>query len=378
MKKTLFTFQYVYLILAIGFLFFSSLASASTVNGFTVKGSTGYGYDDNVLYSHENEVSDFFTKVKLGLELLLERKTQSLEAEVDLSRQIFNDHTELDNFSQFFKLIFKKELSKYTRLRIDDNFEHAEEATSFAEEFGRVGGRFDTYKNTLSFDIDKELTPHNVLNFYLGNEIKEVEREDLQDSIQNNLGLQWNILASPKTSGFIKYDFTHRLIDSSDNAVLQTIAPGFKRYLTRQVYFTSYAGANVIHTFSEDDIVRPVFYAAISDELDKVSTFTLAYQKKHITTGFDSDIFDQWRVTLDYEREFFERLKGNVSLFYGEGDFIIRDISEKLHGFDIGIAYSLTRNWQANLTYRYVLKDSREVTRDYEKNLAFFGFTFRF
>jgi hypothetical protein len=362
----------------LAFVLMLPACTTTTGKGLDIKGSAFYGYDDNVQYSDTDEMHDLITRLTLGLDYLLEQKRQSLDVSAQLHEDLYSDHDELNNFSQDISGYFQKEISKYERYSIDEKFEHAEEPTSFEEEFGRVSGRFNTYKNKLLFEYRKDLSPHHLWITDIGNEIKNVDRPDLHDAIFNRFGQELDYLLSAKTSLFIKYDLIHSYIDTPDNAFIHTIAPGFKYFLTRQLVFETYGGANVINTFDGKTLVRPTFYAALTDELDRRSNFTLAFQKGHIPTGYTSDIFDQWRISLRYRRQLLERLNGYINAFYGDGEFVNSDITEKLSGVNWSLAYALTKNVEASVTFSHADKTSNVPTREYKKNSVFLGLVFRF
>lgn len=362
------------------FIYLMALPACVTTKGkgLDIKGSVVSGYDDNVRFSHENELHDVVTKLSVGLDYLQEQKTQFLDISAQVHEELFADNDDLNNFSQDLSAYFHKELSKYDRFSIDEAFEHAEDPTSFEEEFGRDNGRFNTYKNKLLFEYKKDLSPHHLWITEIGNEVKEVEREDLRDSVFNRFGTELDYILSPKTSVFLKYNLIHAYVDTPDNAFIHTLAPGFKYFLTRQLLFETYGGVNMVRTFDGEDLVRPTFYAALTDELDRKSTFTLAYSKGHIPTGYTSDLFDQWQTSLKYRRQLFKRLNGYLNAFYGEGEFVNSDISDHLKGISCILGYNLTKNVDANLSISHTIKESNVPTREYRKNTVFLGITFRF
>jgi hypothetical protein len=361
--------------IAILFLTTPSWANNPDLN---IKGAVTAGYDDNIHYSEDDEESDFITQLTLGLEYLLEHKTELFSIGAEVHQNLYAENSDLNYSSQNMDLLFKKELSKYDRFTLTDAFEHSEDIQTFEEEFIRSSGRFQTYKNVFGIEYTKDLSPDNDMTIGYENEVREVERSDLHDSLINRINFEFDHRWSPKTAAFIKYSFSHIYVDTPDNAFIQTIAPGIKYFLTRQLLFTTYAGANIIHTFNDDNLVRPTFYASLTQELDKRSSFTLAYQKEYIPTGYSADILDQWRVSLQYDHQLSERLKGSLNAFYGEGEFDLRNIIDKLSGVSASLRYSLSDNWEATLSARHTNKESDDVTREYKKNTIFFGFIFKF
>jgi hypothetical protein len=361
----------------IGILFLTASSWANNPD-LNIKGAVTAGYDDNIRYSEDDEESDIISQLSLGLEYLVEHKTDFFSIGADIRQQFYADNSDLNNFSQSLDVLYKKELSKYDRWSLTDTFEHSEDIQNFEEEFIRTSGRFQTYKNLFGIKYSKDLSPDNDMTIGFENEIREVGRSDLHDSIINRINYEFDHRWSPKTAGFIKYSFSHIYVDTPDNAFIQTIAPGIKYFLTRQLLFTSYAGANIIHTFNDEDLVRPTFYAALTEELDKRSSFTLSYQKEYIPTGYTADILDQWRVSLRYDHQLSERLKGYINAFYGEGEYDLLGITDKLSGGEAGLRYNLSDNWETTLSLRHIEKESDDVTREYKKNTVFLGFLFKF
>jgi hypothetical protein len=365
------------LVIVIAFLILSKdLAWAE--KGFIVRTSADAGYDSNIRYTNDNEIGSFITRTTLGFQYYLEEKTQSLDLLAQLHHQYYFDHTEFNNFSQDIGVFFKKETSEFHTFGIEDTFTHDEDATTFEDEFGRESGRFDTYINDFSYIDSRQLTPENLLRISYSNEIKEVDHPDLLDSIDNNINFEINQVWSPKTEVFLTYDFVHSYIDLPDHAFLHILAPGLKRHLTPKLLLKTYAGANIVQTYDDENLIRPAYYAAVTYDVDETSAYTLSYKKAHVTTGYIDDVFDQWRISLEFKKELSKRLSGYISTFMGEGEFVRRDISDEFSALGFGLSYLLNRNLKANLSYHLSNKNSNVAEREYTKSTIFLGFTLGF
>lgn len=346
--------------------------------GFIVRSSEDLGYDSNVRYSNQDEIGSLIARTTLGFQYFMEDKTQSLDILAQLHHQLYFDHTDFNNFSQDVGVFFKKETSKFHSFAIDDTFTHDQDATSFQDEFGRESGRFDTYINDFLYSDSRQLSPEDALQISYNNEIKEVNHPDLLDSIYNDINLEFDHTWSPKTEVFMTYEFSHSYIDLPANAFIHILAPGFKRYLTSKLFLKAYAGADFVRTYDHESLVRPAYYAALTYNLDETSTFTLGYKKAHITTGYIDDVFDQWRLWLNFEKELFPRLSGYIRTFFGDGEFVRRDINDGFSAVGIGLSYQLNRNLKTTLSYDFSKKDSNVADREYTKNTIFSGFTLGF
>jgi hypothetical protein len=346
--------------------------------GFIVRASDDIGYDSNVRYTHENETESFINRTTLGLQYFMEEKTQSLDILAQLHHQYYFDNTEFNNFAQDIGVFFKKETSEFHKFGIENTFAHDEDAITFEDEFGRESGRFDTYANDFKIINSQQITPENELKISYNNEIQEVDHPDLLDSMDNHINFEIDQVWSPKTEVFLTYDFSHSYIDQPDHAFLHILAPGLKRALTSKLFLKTYAGANIVQTYDDENFVRPAFYAGLTYDVDETSSVILSYKKDHETTGYVDDVFDRWRMSLDFKKELSRRLSGYVSAFLGEGEFVRRDISDGFSALGFGFSYLLNRNLKANLSYHLSDKDSNVASREYTKSTTFLGFTLGF
>ncbi len=137
-------------------------------------------------------------------------------------------------------------------------------------------------------------------------------------------------------------------------------------------------GVDYIKSFDDVTYVKPLFFASITDEMDKNMTSSLAFKKQFNANAYSQDVFDYWELSGSFNRQVLRRLIMNLTGFFGNGKYVSGDITDNLYGGYAGLAYEINEYLKATLGYRYAQTDSNTASRDYKKNTITAGITGEF
>ena len=160
------------------FFLFSADSGASVFEGLTIRprGELRQAYDDNITLANDNEKDDFVTTLLAGLDVGYEGKTQTLTLSGDIKQQLYAREAGFNNLSEALRLNFNQEFSRYDRLRVTDSFTHADEPTSFEDDFGRTAGRYSYYRNTFNTEYTRDISRQISVQGHYGNESYNASR----------------------------------------------------------------------------------------------------------------------------------------------------------------------------------------------------------
>lgn len=335
-------------------------------------------YDDNITSVHEDEKGDFITDLSFGLGLKYEGKNRSLDLTANVLQQLFAEYDDFNNTSEDLTLNFQQEFSKFDRINIKNIFTHTYEPSSFEEAFGITTGRYSYYRNKLYLAYMKELAKQLSVGARYTNEIDEISRTDLSDSSLNGTGIDLNYFHSFATTFMLSYDFSQRDFEPGSNAITNTIAPGLRHYLTKKLYFDGKTGIDFIHSYNDKNYINPVIQASLTNDIAENSRVSISFAKRYYTTAYTEDLFDYWQTTGSFSRQLCQRLACSLSGFYGSGEYVVSNITDKLQGVSIGFTYDVSKTLKGKLSYTYSNTDATVDTREYTKNRIFLGLTMEF
>ncbi len=343
-----------------------------------LKASVKTGYDSNITYVNDDEREDFMTNILLGLGLRHQGKTSSLRLEGQVVQQLFARYHSFNNSALSLNADFRKELSANHRLALTDQFSHSEEPRSFEEEFGRAPGRYSLSRNVFhtdfAHDVSKQWT--HIINF--DNEVNIFSRDDLHDSVLNRLG--WEGDFSLDSANVLKgiYQISYQDYESDFSVLTNSLAGGYRHYFSADLYLDLLSGVDFIDVNRGSDYTRPRYSAALTKELNETTKMGFAYERRYTTTAFEQDIFDAWKVSVNYIKELTQRLRGALRVFYGKGEYQARDRRDELLGTSWNLSYDLNPHTIIELNYQYSTVDSNQNNSDYIKNTIFLGISVLF
>lgn len=357
-----------------------------THKGFNVKLrgiSIGETYDDNVTFRRENKTDDFITDISAGIGVAYRGRTNTFDLTGNLYYQIFAKNSQFNNLAGDVALDFGHELSKTDRISLKNVFYHSESPLFFRrdffdEQFERTDGRFKRYNNTFSVNYQKDVSKHITGTLRYANSISAFSGVDIPASYLNTAGIEVRYLLGHATHFLLSYDFTDIRFEDSRNAMINSVTTGVRRYITKKVYLEGSVGIDFIDSFDDEEFIRPLYQASLGYDVDERTNAEISFQKKNDTNPYRSDIFDQWRVSLDFRRQLSERFGCSLSAFYGEGEFVISGVERELFGGRSAFTYDINKNLKGNLTYSYSEINSNISAVEYTKNTVFLGLVAEF
>jgi hypothetical protein len=343
-----------------------------------VLGSLTESYDDNVALTQTNEKDDFVTNAMIGLLARYDGKTEGLEFRGHVTRHDYNDYNNYDNTSEDFSLSAKKEFSAYERAIVSDTFIHAEEPSSFEDEFGRTSGRYSYYRNRFNLAYSKDLSKEFTLIGRYLNDYDTYSRSDMSDSVQNRVGFEGDYIVSSHTTVFGAYDFYQRDFDPGSQATTNSLSAGARQYFTSQVFLDANTGVDFIKSFNNKEYTKPHLTASLTDDFDETTRLSLSYDKRYYTNSSTQDLFNYWQTSLNFNKRVFLRLGFNASGFYGKGTYASFGIEDTLKGAGAGLSYDIKDNIKGTLNYSYSKTTSNVISREYVRNVVSTGITVEF
>jgi len=343
-----------------------------------VRCSGSESYDDNITFVNKNERKDFITDISLGLGLKYEGKTHSIELGGNIYQQLFAKYHTFNNTSEDLTLDFRQEFSKYDRITLKDVFTHTYEPRSFEDVFGRTPGRYSYFKNRLDLAYTKDITRQFSIGAKYSNEVNDISKEDINDSYLNIAGLEATYFPSSNILFMLSYDFTCRNFNPGSSATTHTVASGLRYYMTKQFYFDGRAGIDIINSYDNKNYAKPVILASLVNDIDENSRASISFAKRYYTKAYAQDLFDYWETRGTFTTQLYKRLGCSISGFYGEGEYIPVDVTDKLRGVSVAFTYDLSESSKGNLRYTYSDVTSTIDTREYNKNKIFLGISYEF
>jgi hypothetical protein len=343
-----------------------------------VLGSVYETYDDNISYTKTNTKDDYITNARIGLSALYEGKTEALEFKGSVTRHQYVDNSNFDNTSEDFSLSAKKEFSAYQRAVLTDTFIHAEEPSSFEDEFGRTSGRYSYNRNRFNLAYSRDFSKEFTLIGRYANDLDWYSTSDQADSVQNRVGFEGDYIISSQTTVFGAYDFYQRDFDPGAKATTNSLTTGVRQYFTKQLFLDATTGVDFIRSYYNDDYTKPRFTLSLTDDIDATTRLTVAFDKRYYTNSSTQDLFNYWQTSVNFSHGISQRLTFNASGFYGEGTYEFLNIDDTLEGASAGLTCDIKENIKANLNYSYSNTTSNDESREYVRNVVSIGITVQF
>lgn len=323
------------------------------------------GHDDNITRSKYNLKSDSITTVSVGLSAFYEGKLQSLSVSGNIWQNIYRRYSGYDYTAENLSAVYNRELSRYDRVTVRDEFTHSEDPTSFEDEFGRTAGRYSYYTNTFGVDYTHDVTSQLSLIGRFSNYGYWPSRSDLSDSFQNQIGVEADYAVSSRTITYATYDHVRRDFYPGGESSFNMFGAGVRQYITKQLFADLRTGINFINAYNERSFAKPYYSLTLTDDLDETSRASLTVAKQYTTNNSTSDLFDQWQASGSFRKQIFERLAGQANAFYGQGEYSNLRIDDNFVGASVQFDYAILHNTKANVQYSYSATNSNLDDRDY-------------
>jgi len=340
--------------------------------------SVTQGYDDNITSDEDNKMSDFYTDLKLGVNMTSQQRTHEIVFSGNLTQQVFAKERDFNNLRQDYSFRFSKELSRYDRFSVSDTYTRAEDTDVFEDLFGRVNDRYVYDQNRFSLEYSRDFSKQLSFALNYQNEYYSPDRADLSESTLNAGGIKADYYCSSATIASFVYEVAQRAFDPGTSAVSHTVLAGIRQYLTSQVYLEGQAGVDFITNFNDDQITEPRFRLSLVNELDEKTQVGITFSKDFATNNYTEDVFDTWRLSVTLGRQLLERMTVFGSAFFGQGEYDSLKIKDDLLGVSLGLRYQISRDITASFGYSYSQTDSNDDTRDFDRNRVLVGVDIKF
>jgi len=376
--------NYILLGVIILLLFFASPATAVIELKYegwemTVESKVALQYTDNLNFAREEEkrVEKLMTTFSATMDLEYRGRRRGFGLSGVVNRWLDSDNFDVIRKAEDAKVRFRHEFSEYDIVRLSDSFHHSSFPVDFEEEFGRYTAEEDTYTNRFSIIYSRELSEHLNINANYRNTLYWASGGRSKDSMANGVGLDLNYIYSAATSFYMSYGYTARKYEDDGTATTNSISAGLRRYITKRLYFTGRVGYSFISSADGDNSTTVVYSLLVTDEIDERTVGRLSFSR-NVRTTWEADVFRNWEVNLNIDRDLMKDLKGSLSGFYGEGEYLLTDIKDNFLGASARLNYIFGKHLRGNLGYRYSHLDSSGEDRGYTTNSVTAGITLIF
>jgi len=364
-----------------GLMILSLLLINSNAYSFPYKGLDikAYGaisgmYDDNINFAKTNKKDDFITTLGLGMDLAYEGKRRSITFGGNIN---FSNHLkfkDIKDSSESLKLNFINEFSDYDRISFGYNYSHSNTPGSFEEEFGRVSARQELFNNNFNLNYTREIyfSKNFVLSTKYNYSLNRITGETTNESSQNTLGIDMNYLYSIYTTFLFSYSYYYS--QSSSDVSINTATLGLKQNITERLIFNGSAGVNIVSSNNNKDSTQNI-NISLTDEIDENTSAKLSFVKTDETISYTADVFSNWQINANFERQFLQSLKGSFSGFYGQGTLVSANITNTFLGANLAFTYEFWENLNGTFTYTYSNFNTTNEMGGYIRNTISLGIT---
>ena len=334
-------------------------------------------YDTNITYVHHDRLDDFMTNLSMGVDMNYHSKTDDFNLQTQVTQQFFASHHDFENISEDLTLDYKKELSEYNRLRLNNTYVHTDEPRSFQDAFGRSAGRYQYYLNRFSGEYVQEFYKQFSGLVKYSNEFYSPRRQDIAGSVQNKMGVELDYAPDTDTVFLTAFDYANREFHPGHAINAEEVTLGIKQFITKQLQLETRVGADFL-SHNDRDVTEPEFFLSLTNPIFKTAEVGFTFIKKHDSNAFTEDIFDFWQVSWSLSKHILKRLKVAATHFYGDGEYSISNDKETFQGVRLGLFYTFAEQWLGNITYSYEDVDSNNTDREYVKNTIYMGLRWEF
>jgi len=266
-------------------------------------------FDDNITFLEDSEKEDFITELGLEMHIARETRTQHLSLMGELVESLFAENSDFNNLAARIELDYQKALSKHDEFGLANKFVRTEKPHDFDEAFGRSSGRYTYYSNQLSLNYSRTVSKQFELNAAYDYEIDNFSGVTIKDSMlhRGRFNADYQLSSAVKTG--LAYEFLIRDFQAGDSGKAHSIYGEFDYDFTKQFSFEGQAGTDVLHRFGGGVIVRPAIDASLIYDTDKKTRVRLTFSKKHTSTPYREEFFNQWRLSAAVTRDLLDRLK---------------------------------------------------------------------
>jgi len=337
-----------------------------------IKGDLFQVYDSNINFDKDNETDGFRTDASISLGLNRSWRRANLNLNGSIAHGIYNNNSDIGTGSESLRLNFEYEPSAYMSFQLTDSFSHSKEPTSFQEEFGRITGRFNTYVNSFSLGLTRQISKDFSATASYGNTIVRKDEGSDWDAHSAGIRLNYNYSVDKIFHFGYQYAFSKTRGEDSGSAG-HSVFFGAEKYFTQRLTLSGQVSLGRNDSDASDSNTSSSVSVSLNQEFDRITSARLSFAlyNSDIMQGDSSS--NNWQISGDVKRELSDKFNGSANVFYGEGTF--RDIvgKDKLFGIGSKIDYEVTQRLRGNLNYSFSNLRSTDETRGYHRHLIGLG-----
>ena len=324
-------------------------------------------YDDNLNFSKDDKKQDVTSKLSATLSAKMEGKRRTMEVRGSVAEGINAKYSDIKTSSRNINARFSNHFSETDGVTLTYNAGVSHSPASFDEEFGRVTTRRETSVQRFNASYLKEIGEHlRLTGIYAYSSNRFTERA-LQGSSSTTIGIN----GSYNYSSAVTLTFNSQYLKSSTGASTTTNRVGFRRFITKSLYFDGSAGVAVNSLPSGGSDGRSISYdVSMVNEVDERTVVLMKFSTSERFADESGNLFKNWRITGELRRQMWEKLNGNLTGFYGEGEFKSIAVTDILLGIDTSISYEFNENWSGSISYSFSDLNSTFDFRNYTRSTA--------
>ncbi|MBC8413797.1 hypothetical protein H8E50_09020 [bacterium] len=324
-------------------------------------------YDDNLNFSKDDKKQDVTSKLSATLSAKMEGKRRTMEVRGSVAEGINAKYSDIKTSSHNINARFSNHFSETDGVTLTYNAGVSHSPASFDEEFGRVTTRRETSVQRFNASYLKEIGEHlRLTGIYAYSSNRFTERA-LQGSSSTTIGIN----GSYNYSSAVTLTFNSQYLKSSTGASTTTNRVGFRRFITKSLYFDGSAGVAVNSLPSGGSDGRSISYdVSMVNEVDERTVVLMKFSTSERFADESGNLFKNWRITGELRRQMWEKLNGNLTGFYGEGEFKSIAVTDILLGIDTSISYEFNENWSGSISYSFSDLNSTFDFRNYTRSTA--------
>jgi len=343
-----------------------------------IRGSITETYDDNINFVSNDKKGDSITALSLGINAAYEGKRRFLNLAGNINQSFHQKYSDIKRSSENINLRFQNEFSEYDTINISYEYFHSYYPATFEEEFGRVNSRQNSYDHAFNIIYKK------IFSERISSDLKYIYKlsirpeETLSDSTFNGIGINVHYLHSRATTLYISFTASDTKYKDGGDIGTQSIAAGFKKYITRQLVLDARAGlVSVAPETGKKDVTQSI-EASLTDEIDQNTTAIISFEQQDEASSDREDVFRNWQLTGSLQKELSDKIIGSFVIFYGKGKNIRAGDTTRFLGANTSITYELTEHLSGQMQYRYSNLDSTIENSGYAKNIMSLGLVYVF
>ena len=396
-----------------------AISDAEYKTVFTPSISITGEYTDNVNLSDDDEESDYITTISPWFDLEISKKTRGIIISYEPGYSIYEKNASYNTWRHSAQFFGWTDISKKTKIEINDSFRYSEEPISEEDTTIREG-REPYYTNSAGINLTHQLGKSDSISMGYTYSILENEDPDVEDNARHNPSMTYSHMFNPYLSLDTNVSYTRGEFEVSDdfdnwNGSL-ILTNKFTKYLSGSIRYShtimDYRGdtedykiydpsIGINYTITEDTFLslNVGYFIQDRENSDNESGLTLSgnlgktwqFKRGSInatgSSGYEESYFGS--ENLGFNRYYgaqasanyrlTKSLTGNISGSFRRNKYVNQDDNrtDKLKNAGAGLTFNpITIRWlHLSLNYSYNTVDSTEKENEYDENRVLLSIT---